>query len=1372
MRPIASGLIPRLLPGGRLLVPLGLLAGFVLLAALPARAIAPTAPRPQATPGVSAVALAATPTSAAYGSLFTLVATVTDPKGNAATAGSVTFFDGATALGTVQVVGNDSAGGTVGTATLKTILVPLGVNIITAKYSIGTAKAQSTPVPVTVTGTYPSSVTLTSTGSAGSYALTGTVTGPGPFLPTGPVAPKGNILFTDTTTGLTPGTAPIGPGSVAETFVAAPNATGVTAPFLVAFADLNGDGIPDLVTGNSTGLFVELGNGDGTFQLPYQIETGGVSDYAATGRLRDSNLVFGDFNGDGNLDIAMVECSGSTSPCSVLILLGNGDGTFHHGAHLDQTADIGNIAVGDFNGDGILDLAVANVTSQNVDMLLGNGDGTFQKPALIGATGVFWVAAGDLNGDGKTDLVYFSSSDGHADVLLGNGDGTFQAAASYSLVPGGGGADVALADLQGNGTLDILAMTCGYSCYTQLKVLLGNGDGTFQSVMSGDVPLGSSLGFVVADVNGDGQPDLVGGDRLENSVDVMLGNGDGTFQSAVTYPTGAGPKGVAVADQNHAGRPGIAVANNTDNTATILLNQVTKSATLSNVALPGSGTHTLTAAYSGDKNFGEGTSNSIQLAASLVTPIMTLAGPPGSIIPPGQALSVSVTMTGPATFIPTPTGSIGYSVDGGKAQTSTLGAGAVTVYIGQLSTGSHNVAVTYSGDNYYTPLKAQTLKVTVAPSTQTITFAPLPNVTYGVTPFTLSASDNCGLPITFSIASGPATVLGNTLTVTGAGTVVVAANQAGNASCNAAPTVTQSFKAAQAPLTVTVNSATKVYGAALPVFGGTIKGVVNGDKIGVTYSSAATIASPAGSYPIAAALSGTALPNYAPAVTPGTLTVTKALLTITAGNANSVYGSALPAFTYTPTGLVNGDSAAKAFTGAPSLTTGATAKSPVGGYAINAAAGTMASANYSFKFAPGTLTIGKAALTVTADNLSAIFGAALPKLTYKIGGFVNGDTQAVVTGAPALTTPASQGSTAAAYPILVKQGTLAASNYSFTPVNGTLTIGKATPSITWPTPAPFKYGTPLGTTQMDATASVPGKFAYSAPAGTVPPAGAYTLGTTFTPTDATDYTTVVASVKLTVTPALLTVNAASVSRPYGKPNPAFPFSFAGFVNGDTANAVTGKPALTTTATQTSPVGFYTIAAAQGTLAAQNYNFTFVGGTLTVTQAIPACTWPTPAPITYPTPLSTTQLDANCGVAGSYLYSPQIGTVPAPGAQRISLTFIPIDRTDYTTSTASVTLTVNKGAASIQLSASATSVAAGAPVTFTATLTGGGAVPSGTAAFLDGASQMGAATLNSGGAAAFTTSKLAAGKHTVTASYGGDGNYAAVASTAVTVTVTK
>lgn len=1371
MRPIASGLVSRLLPGGRLFAPLGLLAGFVLLAALPARAVVPPAPRPKAAPAAGSVALAATPTSAAYGSLFTLVATVADPKGNPASAGSVTFYDGATTLGTVQVVGNDSAGGTVGTATLKTILVPLGVNKITAKYVIGTANAVAQPVAVTVTGTYPSSVTLTSTGSAGSYALTATVTGPGPFLPTGPVAAKGNILFTDTTTGLTPGTAAIGPGSLADTFVAAPNATGVTAPFLVAFADLNGDGNPDLVSGTSSGLFVQLGNGDGTFQSPYQIETGGVSDLLDSGWLRDSNLVFGDFNGDGNLDIAMVECSGSTSPCSVPILLGNGDGTFHHGAHLDQTKDIGNIAVGDFNGDGILDLAVANVTSGNVDLLLGNGDGTFQKPVALTSAGAFAIAAGDLNGDGKLDLVYSSQSAG-VTVLLGNGDGTFQSPTAYDNGTGNEPSNIALADLQGIGTLDILSMFCGYSCTPTIGVLQGDGDGTFQFVMTAPVPIPYTLGFAVADVNGDGQLDLVGPDRTGPAVDVLLGNGDGTFQGATSYNAGPAPIGVAVADLNHVGRPGIAVANSGGSYSTIVLNQVTKSATLSNVALPGSGNHTVIAAYSGDKNFAAGTSNSIQLAASPVTPIMTLAGIPGSIIPPGQALSVSVTMTGPASFIPTPTGSIGYAVDGGNAQTSTLGAGAVTVYIGQLSVGAHAVAVTYSGDQYYTPLKAQTLKVTVAPSTQTITFAPLPNVTYGVAPFALSASDNCGLPITFSIASGPASVSGNTLTVTGAGTVVVAANQAGNASCNAAPTVTQSFKAAQEPLTVTVNSATKVYGAALPVFGGTIKGVVNGDKIGVTYSSAATVASPAGSYLIAAALSGTALPNYAPAITPGTLTVTKALLTITAGNANSVYGSSLPAFTYTPTGLVNGDSAAKAFTGAPSLTTGATAKSPVGSYAIDAAAGTMASANYSFQFAPGALTIGKAALTVTADNLIAIFGAALPKLTYKIGGFVNGDTQAVVTGAPVLTTPASQGSTAGTYPIAVKQGTLAASNYSFTPVNGTLTIGKATPSITWPTPAPFKYGTPLGGTQMDATASVLGKFAYSALAGTVLPAGTHTLGATFTPTDKTDYATTTASVTLTVTPALLKVNATSTSRPYGKSNPAFTYSFAGFVNGDGASAVTGKPALTTTATQASPVGFYIIAAAQGTLTSQNYNFTFVGGTLTVTQATPACVWSTPAPITYPAALSTTQLDANCGVAGSYLYSPQAGAVPAPGAQRLSLTFIPADRTDYTTATASVTLTVNKGSAAIQLSASAGSVAVGVPVTLTAALTGGGAMPSGTAAFLDGAAQIGTAALNSAGSAAFTTSNLAAGKHTITASYGGDGNYAPATSTAVTVTVTK
>jgi hypothetical protein len=243
-----------------------------------------------------------------------------------------------------------------------------------------------------------------------------------------------------------------------------------------------------------------------------------------------------------------------------------------------------------------------------------------------------------------------------------------------------------------------------------------------------------------------------------------------------------------------------------------------------------------------------------------------------------------------------------------------------------------------------------------------------------------------------------------------------------------------------------------------------------------------------------------------------------------------------------------------------------------------------------------------------------------------------------------------------------------------------LTVNKATPACTWAPPAPITYGTPLSGTQLDASCSVPGSFVYSPVSGKVPPAGLQTLTFIFTPTDSTDYTTVKGSVPLTVNKVVLTVTANNASRVYGTPNPTFAFSITGFANGDQPSVVSGTPVLTTTAGASSQVGTYPITVTIGTLSAANYTFKFVNGTLTITQAKPVITWPTPAPIFVGTPLSGTQLDATASyegkpVAGSYVYSPAAGAVPPLGVNTLKVIFTPKDTTDFTTATSSVTLTV-------------------------------------------------------------------------------------------------
>ena len=317
-----------------------------------------------------------------------------------------------------------------------------------------------------------------------------------------------------------------------------------------------------------------------------------------------------------------------------------------------------------------------------------------------------------------------------------------------------------------------------------------------------------------------------------------------------------------------------------------------------------------------------------------------------------------------------------------------------------------------------------------------VTWATPSDITYGTPlgPTQLNASST--VPGTFTYDPPAGTVLpagsGQTLSVTFTPQDTV----------NYTPvTKSVTINVLKAPLTITADNKSKVYGAALPTLTASYSGFVNGDTPSClstqpALSTTATGGSPVGTYPIT--VSGASAANYTISYVNGTLTVTKAPLTITADNKSKVYGAALPTLTASYSGFVNGDTPSCLST-QPALSTTATAGSPVGTYPITVSG--ASAANYTISYVNGTLTVTKAPLTITADDKSKVYGAALPTLTASYSGFVNGDTPSCLSTQPVLSTTATAASPVGTYPITVSGAS--AANYTISYVNGTLTVTKA-----------------------------------------------------------------------------------------------------------------------------------------------------------------------------------------------------------------------------------------------------------------------------------------------------------------------------------------
>jgi uncharacterized repeat protein (TIGR01451 family) len=338
-----------------------------------------------------------------------------------------------------------------------------------------------------------------------------------------------------------------------------------TQPNAVVVGDFNGDDKPDLAVANpgSATVSILLNKGDGTFQSAMNVSVGNTP----------AAIVAGDFNRDGKLDLVVITQAAGVSTTS--LFLGNGDGTFQSPLQINADPNARTLAAADLNLDGKLDLVIGNAgATPSLSVFLGNGDGSFQAPASYSlASGPNSIAAGDLNGDGKPDLVVIVSS--KLEIFLGNGDGTLQALAPFSSFVVG---SLLVGDFNRDNKLDLAALGgtfCIFNCRSNpsnVRILLGNGDGTFQAAGTYFISAGSPSRIAAGDFNHDGKLDLVAVSSASPLATILLNQGDGTFPTQLTFPIGSEPISVAVADLNGDQLPDLVTVNPNDNTVSVLLN--------------------------------------------------------------------------------------------------------------------------------------------------------------------------------------------------------------------------------------------------------------------------------------------------------------------------------------------------------------------------------------------------------------------------------------------------------------------------------------------------------------------------------------------------------------------------------------------------------------------------------------------------------------------------------------------------------------------------------------------------------------------------------------------------------------------------------
>jgi hypothetical protein len=1409
-----------------------------------------------ATPIDTTTTLAISSNSVPYRTPIILTATVTETiSGSPVSAGFVLFCDATatfcennSALGRVQLTAANA------TAIVKIGSGPQGIHKYKAVYRANNiyASSVSTPVSYTVQGTDSTTTTVASSGSVGKYTLIGNVTGVGSPL----AAPSGDISFIDTSAGnKILGTEALGAGVLNETFTQAPNSpfsiallpsdssTDYSRSVAIASDYIDGDNNLDVVTGNTIDhtVTVLMGNGDGSFQ-PKVNYSGCVTGNAM-------KILLADFNRDGNIDIAL-GCSDNTNG-GLVILLGNGGGKFQSPVSY-PSGDVAGLAMGDFNGDGVLDIVVTDHKQKDVTIFIGNGDGTFKAGAIAESTQTAAndVVVADFDGDGNDDLAFAVNASNSSNniwsdlyVASGKGDGTFN---TPVLVASNIGEFLTVGDTNGDNLPDIvsttvqLAHSSGQNVGNSLFVLIGNGKKTiFQPAVTyvSDIPSDPHL----ADVNGDGKPDIIAGGSY--GALVYLGKGNGTFQAytepviggfALTYAVNAG-------DYNNDGNADLIGTDARNPQAAVSLSevqQVADASALTGVALLplGSGTHYIDATYLGDSIYVGGTSSTIPLLAAPTPTTLSLTVSPTSGTVAGQPVTLTATLD-PYTVGPPTTTTDGGSVKFFNGATylgsGTLSSGVATLTTTTLLPGGDALQAAYPGDTNgnYNPSSSNSVKVTVSgillasspnPSVyrQTVTFvATVPSGELG------SVTFNDGGTALGTVALSGSTASFTTSTLT-AGSHDVTAVYSGDTShgtpAATSPIVTQVVNMVTPSLVVTTSGPSN-YGDPVtitvtvsPGASGSVTITSGGNPIGTgTISPTGTVTIttttlPVGTDTITVNYGGDGNNNSANGTTNQTVSKANPLITLSSSINPSMVNQSVT-FTATVPTTVSGT--VTFFDGATALDTATVSKGSAsittstllaGSHTVTASYSGDSNDNSATSL-PLTQTVNKQnpvlpAPSVSSNNInvggSEIITETVPSGVTGPVTFYEGSTPigtgSIVGGVATITIntlPVGSDPITATTPA-------DADNNSATSPATVVTVSKTTPTITLiSSNNPSSYGQSVMFTATTPSTGATGTVVFLD--------GTTALGTVNLTSGQASFTTssLTAGVHTMTAdysgdPSYNTANSSALTQTVNKGSPALPppaVSASTLPSGSSESISEAVPSGVTgpvtfydgsTVIGTAPIvnGVATITVTMvnvgtdsitaSTPADTNNNAaTSPATSVTVTKMTPSLPPPTVSTTT-PTPDTpvtiTEQVPPGVTEPVTFYDGPTaIGTAPVVnGVATITVPSLPLGPNPITAATpggntsnaatSPVTpVVVSKTIPTVTLTSSANPADFNQSVTFTATIP---AAASGTVTFRDGAVVLGTGAINSAGIAILTTSNLAIGSHTITASYGGNSTY--------------